>query len=404
MALYPVILAGGSGARLWPLSRALNPKQFLAISSERSLLQETLLRLDGLHGVVPPVIVCNEEHRFLVAEHCRQTAVTPSSIILEPDGRNTAPALTLAALHLADRRENGGEEDPVMLVMPSDHILRDVPAFQAVVSSGFAYAQVGCMVAVGIVPTSPNTGYGYIEKGEAIESLVSGTRAQTQSGQAQISSDALPFRVASFVEKPDRAMAQRLLSSGRFLWNSGIFMSRTSVWLEQMRRHRPDIAEVCRAAHARGRQDGGFYRPHPETFAVCPGDFVAYSIMEKVAGKPESSVPSLPASSVSDEANSPSPDCVVIPLEAGWSDVGSWSSLWEEKEKDESGNVIMGDVYARTVRNSLLIGRHKLVAAVGLENVVVVETGDAVLVAHMDYAQEVRAIVEQLKAEGRPEH
>ena len=404
MTLYPVILAGGSGARLWPLSRALYPKQFLAISGERSLLQETLLRLDGLQDSAPPVIVCNEEHRFLVAEHCRQAAVTPSSIILEPDGRNTAPALTLAALHLSDRRENDDEEDPVMLVMPADHILRDVPAFQAVARSGSPLAQQGCMVAVGIVPTSPNTGYGYIEKGEAVESLASVARAEAQNGQARVSNDALPFRVASFVEKPDKAMAQRLLRRRRFLWNSGIFMARTSVWLQQMRLHRPDIAEVCEAAYVRGRQDGGFYRPHPETFVECPGDFVAYSIMEKVAGKPESPEPGLPISSVSDETDAPSPDCLVIPLNAGWSDVGSWSSLWEEGERDEFGNVIRGDVYARSVRNSLLIGRHKLVAAVGLENVVVVETGDAVLVAHMDHVQDVKAVVEQLKAEDRPEH
>ena len=404
VALYPVILAGGSGTRLWPLSRKSYPKQFLTLIGERSLLQETISRIDGLEDVAAPIFVCNEEHRFLVAEHIRQIGKTPLAIILEPEGRNTAPALTLAALMLANEFQDSDSDDPVMLVMLSDHVIKDVDTFQSVVQRGGAVAERGYMVAIAVVPTSPNTDYGYIRKGEVMDSLVSEGAGRAGSGTGNPSSDVVPFRVAAFVEKPDKVAAEKMLETNEYLWNSGIFMVRASVWLEQLWRYRPDIAEICTAAYAHGQQDGYFYRPDPHVFTSCPGDFVAYAIMEKVSGghKQKGSAPSL--LSVPDETFARSPGCVVIPLDAGWADVGEWSSLWDELEKDVDGNAIKGDVDVRSVRNSLLIGQHRRVIATGLENVIVVETADAVLVAHKDHVQEVKALANQLMAEGRPEH
>ena len=378
MLIYPVVLAGGSGTRLWPLSRSLYPKQFLAIGGERSLLQQALLRLNGLENAAAPVIVCNEEHRYLVAEHCRQVGVTPSAIVLEPAGRSTAPALTLGALCAADlARRDVSASDPVLLVSPADHVLRGPQAFADAVNVGVAFASAGGMAAVGVVPTSPNTGYGYVEMGDSL------------GGDAH--------RVASFVEKPEERVARRLVESDRFLWNSGIFMSRASVWLEQIGLHRPDIAEACARSFELGRQDGEFYRPDAEAFARCPGDFIAYAILEKIAGRTGDP----PASTAQRTADGP--ECVVIPMRASWSDVGSWSSMWEEEPLDSDGNAIRGDVLAESTRNSLLIGRDRLVAAIGLDNVVVVDTEDCVLVADMGRSEELRAVVERLKSQGRPE-
>ena len=382
MLIYPVVLAGGSGTRLWPLSTSAHPKQFLSVGAERSLLQQALMRLQGIPRSASPVIVCNEEHRYLVAEHCRQVGVTPSAIVLEPAGRSTAPALTLGALcaaHLARRDVSAvGDPDPVLLVSPADHVLRGSQAFADAVNAGVAFAAAGGMAAVGVVPTSANTGYGYVEMGEAV-------------GRAA-------HRVASFVEKPEEQVARSLVESGRFLWNSGIFMSRASVWLEQIGLHRPDIAEACVRAFDLGRQDGEFFRPDPDAFARCPGDFIAYAILEKLAGRTGD-----PPASTSPRRSPEGPACSVIPMRANWSDVGSWSSMWEEEERDAAGNATRGDVVAESTRNSLLIGRDRLVAAVGLDNVVVVDTEDCVLVADMARSEELRAVVERLKAKGRPE-
>ncbi len=380
MLIYPVVLAGGSGTRLWPLSKSRYPKQFLSIGGERSLLQQALLRLDGLANAAAPVIVCNEEHRHLVAEHCRQAGVTPSAIVLESAGRSTAPALTLGALCAADlaRRDvSASDPDPVLLVSPADHVLRGPQAFADAANAGVAFASAGGMAAVGVVPTSANTAYGYVEMGDSL------------GGDAH--------RVASFVEKPEEQVARRLVESGRFLWNSGIFMSRASVWLEQIGLHRSDIADACVRAFELGRQDGEFFRPDAEAFAGCPGDFIAYAILEKIAGRTGDP----PASSAPRPTDGP--ECVVIPMRAGWSDVGSWSSMWEEEPRDSDGNAIRGDVLAESTTNSLLIGRDRLVAAIGLDNVVVVDTEDCVLVADMGSSEELRAVVERLKAQGRPE-
>ena len=383
MALVPVILAGGSGTRLWPLSREYYPKQFLNLTGQRSMLQETICRLDGIQEVSPPIIVCNEEHRFLVAEHTRQLGKTSSSIILEPEGRNTAPALTLAALSLVDAPKGSDSRDPVMLVMPADHVIRDVATFQSVVRQGVALADMGCLVTFGVAPTSPETGYGYIKKGEAFD-----TPEGNDSGKGRNAVES--FRIAAFVEKPAEPKAERMLESGDHLWNSGIFMMRASVWLKQLELHRSDIAEACRTAHAGCHLDGDFYRPDADAFVACPSDSIDYAVMERVPRGPKSS-------------SSPSPDCVVLPLDAGWSDVGAWSVLWDEGDQDAQGNVIQGDVHAHSMRNSLLIGQHRLLAAVGLEDVIAVETADAVLVAHKDYVQDVKALVAQLKQEQRPE-
>ena len=382
MALHPVILAGGAGTRMWPLSRELYPKQFLSLTGERSMLQETVGRLEGIRDVAAPVVVCNEEHRFLVAEHTRQVGIEPSSIILEPVGRNTAPALTLAALALGESSD-GADGDPVMLVMPADHVIKNVPAFRSAVEQGETLAEGGCLVTFGIVPSEPKTGYGYIEKGRQLES--SGPARAGGRGDRAFA----PFRVASFVEKPDQVTAEAMLKSEDFLWNSGIFMMRVSVWLDQLERHRPDIAAACRDAHEHGSQDGVFYRPQKEKFEACPSDSIDYAVMERVAG-----------TATRDGATA---DSVVLPLDAGWSDVGAWSAVWEDGDRDDQGNVIRGDVYVQSMRNSLLIGEHRLVSAVGLEDVIVVETADAVLVAHKDSVQDVKELVARLHEEGRPE-
>lgn len=374
MGLHPVILAGGLGTRLWPLSRESHPKQFLPLMSRRSMLQETVSRLDGLEDVAPPILVCNEKHRILLDDQIALLGKTPSAVILEPEGHNTAPALTLAALVL-DSFDSLESEDPVMLVMPSDHAIKHVDAFRSVVQQGTALAEGGSMVAVGVVPTSPHTGYGYIRKGEVRDSTVTERDREASSRRTDSGPGIAPWRVAEFVEKPDEATAQKMVETGEYLWNSGIFLARASVWLEQIWRYRPDIAKTCAAATTQGQQDGYYYRPDSAIYASCPSDFVAYEILGKVLDPSPG------------ETSARSPDCIVVPMDAGWSDVGDWNSLWDAHEKDQSGNVVKGDVDIRASRNSLVIGQHGRVAAHGLENVIVVETADAVLVADKDELQ-----------------
>ena len=355
--VVPVILSGGSGSRLWPLSREHYPKQLLALAGERTMLQQTALRLEGLPGIGSPVLVCNDEHRFLVAEQLREIGKAPANIILEPVGRNTAPALTLAAVMLV-------KVDPqaIMLVMPADHVIPEVKVFQSAVAEAARAADEGYLATFGIVPTKPETGYGYIRQGQVI------------SGHISL------HRVAAFVEKPDANTAAGYLSSGEYLWNSGMFVLRASVWLEELARNRPDILSACETAYRQGRQDGEFYRVNRKAFDECPSDSIDYAVMEKT-----------------DRA-------AVVQLDAGWSDIGAWSAIWETEVQDVHGNVIQGDVITHNTSNALLISKHRLVAAVGLRDMIVVETTDAVLVAHKDNSQDVKEIVNRLKQDKRNEH
>ena len=353
--VIPVIMSGGSGSRLWPLSRQLNPKQFLPLADNSlSMLQSTLQRLDGL-GAALPQLICNEQHRFLAAEQLRMMGLEKANILLEPVGRNTAPAIALAALAAL-----GESEDPILLVLAADHLIQDIAAFQATIQVAFPLAQSGKLVTFGIVPTHAETGYGYIEKG----------------GSSGIGG----FDVNRFVEKPDLVTAQGYLDSGSYFWNSGMFMFRASRYLEELQTWRPDILTACRAALAGGSQDMHFTRVDEAAFAACPDDSVDYAVMEKTA------------------------DAVMVPLDAGWSDIGSWTALWDVSDKDQQGNVFKGDVLNQQSRNTYVHADSRLVATVGLDDLVIVETKDAVLVAHKDHVQDVKKIVEQLKNGSRTEH
>ena len=361
--LIPVILSGGSGTRLWPLSREKYPKQLLPLIGEDSLLQATIRRIEGLTDIrlEAPMVVCNEEYRFVIAEQLRLMDKA-GTILLEPVGRNTAPALTLAAL--AAMREGG---DPILLVMPADHVILDTAAFQTVVRKGMALATEGAVVTFGITPDSPETGFGYIQSGAAFG----------EGGACHI---------ARFVEKPDLATAQAYLDDGSYLWNSGLFMLRASVWLAAIAIYRQDILAACRAAWDQGSADGEFLRVNKEAFAQCPSDSIDYAVMERIAAD-----------------DNALPSGVVIPLAAGWSDVGAWDSLWQVLPKDDEGNVSQGDVLLHDCRNTLVMSGGRLVACVGVEDVVVVETPDAILVVHKNKTQDVKKIVDSLKREGRPE-
>lgn len=362
-SLIPVVLSGGSGTRLWPLSREKYPKQLLPLIGEDSLLQATLRRMEGLTDVQlgAPLVVCNEEYRFVIAEQLRLMG-TKGAILLEPVGRNTAPALTLAAL--AAMRDG---EDPTLLVMPADHVIMDVASFQAAVRLAMPLATEGMIVTFGITPDSPETGYGYIQAGETL-------------GRDGAS------RIARFVEKPDLATAQAYLDAGSYFWNSGLFMMRASVWLSAIGYCRPDILTACRAAWDQGSADGDFLRVGKEAFRRCPSDSIDYAVMERIAGCENS----LPVGAF-------------VPLSAGWSDVGAWDSLWQVLPKDDKGNVSQGDALLENCHNMLVMAEHRLVACIGVEDMVVVETPDAVLVSHMSNTQHVKRIVDRLKREGRPE-
>lgn len=380
MILQPVILSGGSGTRLWPLSREAYPKQFLPLTSEHTMLQETVRRLEGLDqehprhaiGVLDPLVVCNEAHRFLVAEQFRLIGRQTAAIILEPKGRNTAPALTVAAL-AATR----GGQDPILLVAPADHLIRDEPAFRAAVADACTLAEQGAVVTFGIVPSKPEVGYGYIHQGAPYS--VDG-QAESLLGGA--------FRLNAFVEKPDLETAQGYLDSGQYLWNSGIFVLKASLWLRLIERFRPEIAQAAGQSFAEGRVLGQFFNLDAAAFSACPSDSIDYAVMEHIAG---------------DTAGGLAPPAVVIPLNAGWSDVGAWSALWEVREQDASGNVLDGDAFVHDANNNLLIARSRMVAAVGVDDLIVVETPDAVLVARKDRAQDVKAVTSFLQREERQE-
>src|SRR5688572_260863 len=354
--LVPVILSGGAGTRLWPLSRELYPKQLLPLMGEKTMLQDTAKRLDGL-GASAPIVVCNDAHRFLVAEQLRLIDREPRAIVLEPCGRNTAPAIALAA-HAALKTAAKGE-DPVLLVLPADHVIRDVAAFQAAAVTAQDAAEQGKLVAFGVVPRTPETGYGYIRRGESL-------------GGVQ--------RIAQFVEKPSLTRAQAFIAAGDHYWNSGMFVFRARRYLEELEKFAPEIAKAAREAFETAKSDLDFTRVNAERFASCPSDSIDYAVMEKTS------------------------DAVVVPLDAGWSDVGSWASLHAASDSDSHGNVARGDVISEDTSNCYLYSESRLVAAVGLKDHVVIETKDAVLVAPRDRVQDVKSLVGRLKELGRYEH
>ena len=358
--IIPVILSGGAGTRLWPLSREQYPKQLLPLAGELTMLQGTARRLAGLDELADPLVVCNEDHRFMVAEQLRQIGQPASAVILEPVGRNTAPAVAVAALQaLADG------DDPYLLVLPADHVIRDAETLCATIAGALPYAAES-LLTFGIVPDAPETGYGYIRAGEKL--------------QVSASSALNAFSVAEFVEKPDRDTAKAYLSAGGYYWNSGMFLFRASTFLAELQVFAPEMAEASRLAWEKRQSDLDFTRLDAEHFAACPSDSIDYAVMEKTER------------------------AVIVPLDAGWNDVGSWAALWEVGEGDAQGNVCKGDVIAVDTRNTYLYGSSRLVASVGLDNAVVVETADAVLVAAKDRVQDVKKVVEGLSKSGREEH
>jgi len=356
--MHAVILSGGSGTRLWPLSREAYPKQFLALNTHESLLDETLQRACAVSGCSSLSVITNEAHRFIVAAHLQRYGQQAEAgrILLEPVGRNTAPAIALAALRIQDT-----DPDGVMLVLPSDHVVKDTQAFARAVQAGEEAAREGRLVTFGVVPNCAHTGYGYI-------------RAESE----QVAGGARP--VAAFVEKPDAATAQGYLDDGHYYWNSGMFLFRASDYLAELERHRPDILEVCQRAWASRRDDQDFVRVSEAVFAECPEESIDYAVMERTER------------------------AVVLPLDAGWSDVGSWSSLWELQDQDDDGNVVRGDVITEDVHQSYLHSEGRLVAAIGVDNHVIVETDDVVLVADRSRVQDVKKLVSRLKDQNRDEY
>jgi len=356
MKIYPVILSGGAGTRLWPLSRAALPKQLLPLVSDKTMLQETVLRLGGRNGMMAPLIVCGNEHRFLVAEQMREIGVAPLGILLEPVGRNTAPAVAAAAHYL-----KAIDPQAVMLVLPADHVIKDVDSFYAAIQRAATLVEGGALATFGIVPTAPETGYGYIQSGEPLQSEGC-------------------FKVARFVEKPDRETAQGFIEAGNFFWNSGMFLFRADAYLKELAQFQPEMARLSEEAVSKGYRDLDFCRLDEAAFTACPSDSIDYAVMEHTR------------------------QAVVAPASIGWNDVGSWSALVDVLESDGDGNVTRGDVYTDNASNCLVRAEGRIVAAIGVQDLVIVETSDAVLVAHKDHVQRVKQVVDHLKANGRTEH
>ncbi len=355
--LYPVILSGGSGARLWPLSRAALPKQFLPLVSEHTLFQETLLRLKDFPDMAAPLVVCNNEHRFLVAEQLLAIHAPPLLQILEPFGRNTAPAAAAAAFAAVAK-----DAQAMLLVLPADHLIQDIPGFHAAIQTALALAQQDMLVTFGITPNEPATGFGYIERGDAL-----GTGGHS-------------FAVAHFVEKPTLEKAEEFLASGNFFWNSGMFVFKAAVYLSELQRYRPDIYQAAQQAWQHSTHDLDFCRLDEQAFVACPADSIDYAVMEHTQA------------------------AAMVTVDIGWSDIGSWSSLSEVSVKDMRGNALRGDVYSAETNNSYIRAESRMVAAIGVQDLVIVETADAVLVMHKDFAQDVKHAVEYLKQAERTEH
>lgn len=358
--IYPVILSGGSGSRLWPVSRSMHPKQLQPLTSKFSMIQETALRFADASRFPAPVIICNHEHRFIIAEQLREADLPASLQILEPVGRNTAPAAAAAALCLLAR-----DKDAILLLTPADHAITDTGAFMRAIDVAAEAARAGYLVTFGIQPDKPETGFGYLKQGSKI---------------AGIGGSITPHRVERFVEKPDLATAEAYLQSGEYFWNSGIFMFKADLFLEILGRLRPAMLEACRIAVAQGKHDLDFFRLDAEAFAACESDSIDYAVMEHAD------------------------NVAMVPVSMGWSDVGSWSSLWDIGIKDASNNLLLGDVIATGARESYIRAESRLVAAIGVENLVIIETADAVLVAPRDQSQLVKEMVDELKSRNRDEH
>lgn len=354
--ITPVVLSGGNGTRLWPLSRSAYPKQFQPLVSVNSMMQETLKRVSGWTSVHESIVVCGNDHRFLVAEQLRALGFKPKSIMLEPVARNTAPAIAVAAMALMD------EPETLMLVLPSDHVITDIQAFEHAVKQAAVAAEAGQLVTFGIMPNNPETGYGYIQSGAALAGAEG------------------CFKVSRFVEKPDVKTAEEYLKSGDFYWNSGMFLFKPSVYLAELAKFRSQIHAQATLAFKNSYQDLDFCRLEEEAFAASPSDSIDYAVMEQTQL------------------------ATVVPVDMGWNDVGSWTALWEVHQKDVNGNSIRGDVITDGVKNSMIRSQNRVVAAVGVSDLIIVETTDAVLVAHKDNAQDVKKVVDYLKKHGRTEH
>ncbi|MEZ8861069.1 mannose-1-phosphate guanylyltransferase/mannose-6-phosphate isomerase [Vibrio sp. 10N.247.311.51] len=380
--ILPVILAGGSGSRLWPLSRELYPKQFLNIAGEQSMLQQTLQRLQGLEEHLmdskcdAPFIICNEEHRFIAAEQARASNIQHSGILLEPVGRNTAPAIALAALKALSKPalNEQSASDPILLVLAADHHIAKTSEFQQAISRGVDYAKQGKLVTFGITPDAPETGYGYIKQGEPLSSSV---QTDTNGTEQPINH---AYAIECFVEKPDTATAEEYIRSEQYLWNSGMFMFKASRYVEELAEHHPEILAACKLALAKQNTDLDFIRIDAEAFKSSPSDSIDYAVMEKTS------------------------HAAVIPMDVGWNDIGSWSAIWDVSEKDEHNNVIEGDVLTVDSQHNYIHAENKLVATVGVDNLIIVETKDAILVVKKDKVQGVKSIVSQLNQAGRTEH
>ncbi|MCH1554357.1 MAG: mannose-1-phosphate guanylyltransferase/mannose-6-phosphate isomerase [Luminiphilus sp.] len=351
--INPVLLCGGVGSRLWPVSREARPKQYLNLIGEQSMLQQTLGRLHGL-PLASPIVVCNEQHRFLVAEQLRQLGIGSPSIVLEPAGRNTAPAIAIAAIEALTK-----DPEAVLLVLPADHHIADVGVLQSAVNEALTVVDPGRLITFGLIPNRPETGYGYIRCGKVLSGSIS--------------------ELVEFVEKPNTATAEAYLESGDYVWNSGMFMFRADAYCEALATHQPEMLKICRQAMAAASTDMDFVRPDPELFASCPSDSIDYAVMEKT-----------------DRG-------AVVSLDCGWSDIGAWSALWDAGSSDADGNVAVGDVVLDNSRNSYVRSQSRLVTATGIDDLVIVETADAVMVANRHSVQDVKNIVNTLKAQGRDE-